>query len=301
MDNKPTYDKPLVEATMLNRIGILVLGFISMILVTGMLQSVLHSTMTDARSVVMISATVQCLLAFMLPAWLAARLCGRHPAGYLGLCRAVAPRQFAGTLLLLLLMTPAMNAVIGWNENVSLPTSMSGLEETMRNLENSAAATTSMILGDASVWGLVSGVLVIGCLTGFAEEMFFRAGLQRAMTAGGVNRHVAVWTAAFVFSFVHFQFFGFVPRLLLGATFGYLYLYTGSLWIPAFAHAFNNSLVVVAEWLAARGTSRIDIDTVGADLPWLSVTSLALTILLIVFFGRPLFRPAVPAGDAGAS
>ena len=88
----------------------------------------------------MISATVQCLLAFMLPAWLAARLCGRHPAGYLGLCRAVAPRQFAGTLLLLLLMTPAMNAVIGWNENVSLPTSMSGLEETMRNLENSAAA-----------------------------------------------------------------------------------------------------------------------------------------------------------------
>lgn len=151
MDNKPTYDKPLVEATMLNRIGILVLGSISMILVTGMLQSVLHSTMTDARSVFMISATVQCLLAFMLPAWLAARLCGRHPAGYLGLCRAVAPRQFAGTLLLLLLMTPAMNAVIGWNENVSLPTSMSGLEETMRNLENSAAATTSMILGDASV------------------------------------------------------------------------------------------------------------------------------------------------------
>ena len=265
MDNKPTYDKPLVEATMLNRIGILVLGFISMILVTGMLQSVLHSTMTDARSVFMISATVQCLLAFMLPAWLAARRCGRHPAGYLGLCRAVAPRQFAGTLLLLLLMTPAMNAVIGWNENVSLPTSMSGLEETMRNLENSAAATTSMILGDASVWGLVSGVLVIGCLTGFAEGRCF------------------------------------VPRLPPGATFGYLYLYTGSLWIPAFAHAFNNSLVVVAEWLAARGTSRIDIDTVGADLPWLSVTSLALTILLIVFFGRPWFSPAVPAGDAGAS
>ena len=74
MDNKPTYDKPLVEATMLNRIGILVLGFISMILVTGMLQSVLHSTMTDARSVFMISATVQCLLAFMLPAWLAGGL-----------------------------------------------------------------------------------------------------------------------------------------------------------------------------------------------------------------------------------
>lgn len=290
-NNTDTRHIPLIAATSANRLGILVLGFVVMVIVTGLVQGMLQALLADKRDIFLISATVQCILAFILPSWLAARLCSTDTAGYLGLGRDAALRQFAGTLLLLLVMTPAMNAVIDWNAHLSLPASMSALEASMRTLEDAAAATTSMILSDSSVWGLVSGVLVVGCLTGFAEEMFFRGGLQRALTATRVNPHVAVWTAAFIFSFVHFQFFGFVPRLLLGACFGYLYWYTRSLWVSAFAHALNNSMVVVGAWLSARGVADVDIDGIGAGSVWAPIVSVAAVVVLLALFGRTLFRP----------
>lgn len=286
--------KALIEATMINRLGILILGLVLMIIVCGTIKNIADRIIPDVRDAFLISATAQCLLAFILPSWLAARLCSSDAAGYLRLTRDVAPRQFLGAFLLLLFMTPAMNAVIEWNESLSLPASMSDLESYMRALEDSAADTTLMILGDPSVWGLVSGIVVVGCLTGFAEEVFFRGGLQNALTSGRVNPHAAIWITAFVFSFMHFQFFGFVPRLLLGATFGYLYHYTRSQWVSAFAHAFNNSVVVVSSWLSARGLTEFDVDRFLSGQPsswWIPVVSVIMTVFLVMRFGKLIFIP----------
>jgi len=185
-----------------------------------------------------------------------------------------------------------MNKVIEWNENISLPGFMSGLEHTLRVWEDNASRTTEMILEDTTVFGLFSGLLIIGCLTGLAEEMFFRAGLQKAMTSSGINRHVAVWSGAVIFSAVHFQFFGFVPRLLLGALFGYLYSSTGSIWITATAHAFNNSVVVVTSWLTARGIIDVRLEEVGVNgsLAWVWATvSAILSALFIVYLWKKIF------------
>lgn len=123
--------------------------------------------------------------------------------------------------------------------------------------------------------------------------MFFRAGLQKALTSSGLNHHLAIWTAAFIFSAVHFQFFGFVPRLLLGALFGYLYCYTGSIWIAATAHALNNSLVVLSAWLTARGVVDVRFDEIGTggEYGWLfALASAVLTTGFIIYLWNIFFR-----------
>ncbi len=97
--------------------------------------------------------------------------------------------------------------------------------------------------------------------------IFFRGALQRIMATGGVSAHAAIWIAAFVFSAFHMQFFGFLPRLLIGAFFGYLLWWSGSLWLPVCAHALNNTMALVLEWQRQRRGASVTLDASLSDHP----------------------------------
>ena len=122
-----------------------------------------------------------------------------------------------------------MNRLVAWNESIHLPSSWSGLESVLRDSENAAQAMVQQIMGGSTVWDLIAAILIVGVLTGIAEELFFRGALQRLLQSKFGNKHLAIWSAAFIFSAVHLQFFGFFPRLLMGAYFGYLVVWSGSL------------------------------------------------------------------------
>ncbi len=106
-----------------------------------------------------------------------------------------------------------LNQLIFWNDSIVFPESLRELEEKLRGWENSSRHFTDAILSTTTIPGLVSGIAIVGCLTGFAEELFFRAGIQRQLCKA-IPGHAAVWISAFIFSAMHFQFFGFFPRLL---------------------------------------------------------------------------------------
>ena len=181
---------------------------------------------------------------------------------------------------------PAMNYIVDWNQGLHLPQALGGLEKIMRNMEDVAQEITTKMITTQS-WGvMILLVLLVGVLTGMGEEIFFRSGLLGTMRHGGVNQHVAIWTAAFIFSAIHMQFFGFVPRLLLGAWFGYVMLWSGEVWSPIIAHALNNSMVVIFTFLEKNHyiTGNF-IDTLGipasGERPWLAVASALATAAVI--------------------
>lgn len=284
----------MLKPTLGNKLGTLFITFFVMLIVVGLCAGLLDDTSLGRRGVFLLTSSLQSVLVFIFPSWLAAYLCSGSALGYLGFETPVSLRQFLGVVVLLTLMTPAMNMIIEANAAIILPDSLSGLERVLRQWEDTAARTTEMILSGTG-WGtLVSGVVIVGCLTGLSEELFFRGGIQRAMVSSGINVHLAVWTAAFIFSAVHFQFFGFIPRLLLGGCFGYLYSYTGSIWVSAFAHALNNSVVVVTSWLSCRGILGVEVDKIGTgsgEAIWIAAGSVIITALFIRIFGSILFRP----------
>ena len=97
---------------------------------------------------------------------------------------------------------------------------------------------------------------------------------------------MAVWISALIFSAMHFQFYGFVPRLVLGAFFGYMYLWSGSLWVPVVGHAINNTAVVVLTWLKEQGIAS-SIDSVGvaeSSVPYAAIASVLATLALMIVF-----------------
>ena len=184
-----------------------------------------------------------------------------------------------------------MNWIVDWNEGLHLPQELRGVESILRDMEDSAQALTSDLLLSKTWEGMLIRVLLVGVITGLGEEIFFRAGMLGSMHYGGVKRHVAVWTVALIFSGIHMQFFGFVPRLLLGAWFGYVMLWSGEVWTPIIAHSLNNSIVVVFTFLANNHYIEDNIiETLGVpekgQQPLLAIGSAIATMLVIWLFMR---------------
>lgn len=294
--NTPLHSEPklpiFANASMGTQIAVLFTAFLLLITVTSFIAQAIGVTAPGAsRSVILVGNVLQCLLAFCLPAAITAYLCGPSPLRWIGVGVSAPVRSYIGMILLLALSIPALNQIIYWNEQMTFPDSLHGLEVSLRQFEDAAAASSQTLLTGTSVWTLISGVLIIGCLTGFSEEIFFRGALQSILSRS-MSRHAAVWISAFIFSFIHFQFFGFVPRLLLGAFFGYLFAATGSIWLNATAHAVNNSIVVVSYWIAQRCGTDISSSMwgVAADgFPWLALGSALLVAAVIVLFRNRLF------------
>lgn len=231
---------------------------------------------------------VNTLLMFGVPGFLVCWWMKLSTADYLGLRTPAGEspaRWFGRALILFLFGLAALNQTIWWNENLPVPDS--GIWQYLREMEDAAAETTKQLLASTSVGGLVAGILVVGVLTGLCEELFFRGAMQKTFTMIGAGPHAAVWITAAVFSFMHFQFFGFLPRLLLGALLGYMMLYSGSVWVSGSIHALNNSLVVLTTWLANRGAMGMDaFEDFGVSQGGFPATAIASAILVFFILRR---------------
>jgi len=203
-------------------------------------------------------------------------------------------------MLSIVLMMPLLNAVVVWNAGLHLPASLHSIESWMRASEDSAQVVTDRLLAGTSVLDLGLNLLIIAVLAGVGEELFFRGLLLRIITDVSKSKrdfvlkpwvmHVSIWTIAILFSVIHMQFFGFFPRLLIGAWFGYLLWWTGSIWVPVLAHFLNNALSTLMIFGQHKGVMTDAPDRWGLDQTWwlsiLSALMVAGTIRYFVMFRK---------------
>lgn len=155
------------------------------------------------------------------------------------------------------------------------------LSQAMIDMEKTAAEMTKNLLILDSGWELVITLLVVAVTPAIGEELMFRGVLQPIFEKIFKNGHVAVWVAAILFSAIHFQMQGFLPRMFLGAILGYCYLWTRNLWVPMFAHfVFNGSQVIAAY------VGEMEMETPNVELSKIIVPSL---VSLAFLFGLGYF------------
>ncbi|MFC5409048.1 CPBP family intramembrane glutamic endopeptidase [Larkinella bovis] len=196
--------------------------------------------------------------------------------------------------LLTITFMPVNGLIIEWNQQLTLPDSLRDLEEWMKAKEEQMSGLTTFLTTFTSPLDLLIALLVIGLIPGIGEEVLFRGLLQRKLTQWTGSVHVAIWVSALIFSAIHVQFYGFVPRALLGALFGYLYVWSGNLWVPILAHAVNNGFTVLMVWLYHRKLITVDIENTES-VPWTgAVISLLLTIGFLTFFRKSNQLPSQP-------
>ena len=183
---------------------------------------------------------------FLLPAWWFAKREGNQATSFFKLNTATHIPLFILTALLFYFSSGFFRWTIDVNQAMHLPDSLVGVEKWMRQQEDQLATLTQRFLYMPSAVDLAINLLMIALIPAIGEELLFRGCLQPIFGRLVKNAHVGIWLAAIVFSAIHLQFYGFIPRMLLGALFGYLYYYGNSMWYPILGHFLNNGSAVVA-------------------------------------------------------
>lgn len=271
-----------------------------------------HDASVGATRVLMLG---QSLLVFILPAWLAVRCWSRQPARWLRMDRLADWRLFLIVFLLMVVAQPGINLIGTWNESLRLPACLAGLEQMMQQMEESARQMTEALAYSPTVGLLMLNLIVLALGPALGEEMAFR-GVMLTLMEGGADphtlgprpvltrrTHIAVWVTGIIFSLIHFQFYGFFPRMLLGVILGYLFVWSGTLWLPVLAHFTNNGLVVFFGFLEENTNINADsVESFGTGTTaWVGILSLLLTVGLlwlvrsVVLRRSSAPRPADPA------
>lgn len=235
----------------------------------------------DNLALLKLAQGLQSLSLFCMPPILVASIWSDSPIQFLKLNRIANPRVVVWVVLLTIATIPCVSFLSDLNNSIVFPEFLSGLEHSMRSMEETAAVLTARLLFAENISALMLNLLIIAVIPAFGEELYFRGVLQPLIQKNW-GKHAAVWVTAIIFSAIHFQFFGFIPRMFLGALMGYLLVWTGNLWMPVLAHFVNNGMAVIYYYVTSRGETSVDLVTAGKLGAWYYVIPAMLLILLLV-------------------
>lgn len=184
------------------------------------------------------------------------------------------------TPLIVLSFMPFSSWIVQWNESMQLPAFLKDVEQWASEMEAERKEMTIYLTTFNNFLDFVIALLVMALVPAIGEEILFRGIFQNKMNLLTKNIHIAIWATAFVFSVVHFQFYGFVPRLLLGAMFGYLYHWSGNLIVPILAHFINNGFTLLMMYFYQQKIIAVNLFDENA----VPIAAAAFTFFLMVVF-----------------
>jgi membrane protease YdiL (CAAX protease family) len=195
----------------------------------------------------------------------------------------------------------AVNTYFGEiNAEFKFPEFLSGLENWARRMEDQLMEQTKFLTTFESRGYFILAVLIIAIIPAFGEELLFRGVVQNLFRHLVRNVHVAIWLSSFLFALMHFQFYGLLPRMLLGALFGYLYYWSSNLWIPIAAHLINNFLLLALLYSNQTGKTDFDVESTES-LPISAILLFSLVVGFSLFLFRKFYLRIPLDGKLGSS
>lgn len=179
----------------------------------------------------------------------------------------------------IVLSIPASILLYLLNQKIPLP-------EFLQNLETGTNELIQAILIADSNIEIVINVLIIAVLPAIGEELCFRGMIQRQLGSIFSNHHIAILISAIIFSAFHMQFQGFLPRFFLGGLLGYLFYWTGNIWVPIFGHFAHNAFQVLGVYFSGENIRELDISVI--ELP--ATPQLVIFIALAILVGYYIYQ-----------
>ncbi|MDA3818936.1 MAG: CPBP family intramembrane metalloprotease [Candidatus Delongbacteria bacterium] len=232
---------------------------------------------------------ISAIFTFLIPAYAVAFISHPDPSHHLRINKRIDYRETIMVILLMISCIPVINLMAEWNAALNLPDALDRLEKIMITMEESAQHMQEQLLAADNSIGLVVNLIVIAVLPALGEEILFRGIIQRTLREWLKNPHAAIIVTGFLFSFVHFQFFGFIPRMFLGIIFGYLLYWTGKLWIPILAHFVNNALATMWYYIYFKNEKAVpnpDEFGTSSESVFLYISIVIFIAIVYIYFYR---------------
>ena len=273
LSDRPPYRKfliivglTLIGAVLFTAIGMLFSNLFFGINMTGDASLLDQTGNTVLANAFRMFQGVAAIGTFILPALAAAYFFSTDSSAYLGMLLKPKSQHVIVVFLLLIIAIPFINWMMQVNGTLQLPASMKALQDWMTSSEIQATKITTLLMGSASFADMLFNLLVIAIIPAIGEELLFRGVIQKQFIELTNSKGFAIILTAVLFSALHMQFFGFLPRFALGVLLGYLYVWSGSLWLSIAAHFINNAMAVILTWCVTRGFISINLDTIGTEI-----------------------------------
>ncbi len=195
---------------------------------------------------------------FMLPPLFFSYLSERKWFSYNRMNRVPGYTMSNIVIVMSLVLLPIVWILADWNEGWKLPEALAGLDEWMRRMDEQNSELVKLMSRDSRIGILLINIFVMAMLPAVGEELMFRGTVQPFLQKWTKSPHWAIWITAFIFSAIHFQISGFIPRMLIGAYLGYLCFWSGSLWLPILAHFMHNSMSILSDFIMSRRGFDVD-------------------------------------------
>ncbi len=177
---------------------------------------------------------------------------------------------------------PVIELLSNINQKIPVPRFLQWMADNQKNEQKMMDVMMSM----KGLWDVIFNVLFIGLLTAVVEEFLFRGCIQTIFNKWTKNIHVAIWATAVLFSFFHMDYYGLIPRILLGAMFGYFVAWSGSIWPAVFAHFINNGTIVVLTYLYQNNSTKVSPDSTHVFNSIAYIISIVIILFLFWIYRR---------------
>jgi membrane protease YdiL (CAAX protease family) len=225
--------------------------------------------------------TITAIVAFFIPTVFAAWVLNRRPMKLLGFVNGIQPIQ-VGLVVLIMISAVAVSSSLSYvNEIIPLPQDLKTL---FTRLENTYNEQVTAIIGLNSTAEYILALVIMGFLPALCEETLFRGGLQNFMTRATRMPWLSIIFISIIFSVVHLSWYGFLSRFFLGFLLGYIYHYSGRIWLNIIAHFLNNAIAVTALYIYhLQGKKIKDVITEHGGSYWYFAVLPVVVFLLLVF------------------
>ena len=225
---------------------------------------------------------IQNISLFIIPSFLILNLLRTESETRISIFKTPQLKEIGLVIALAICLFPVTSITGEINSAMHLPHWLSGVEKWMVEQEDKADNLIDIFISRTTFPGMILNLIMIAILPAIGEELIFRGVFQKIFIKLFKSGHIAIWFMAILFSTLHFQFFGFVPRLILGVVFGYLFFWSGNLWLPIMSHFVNNAFPVIITYF--QDAHKLNVST-GIAL-WKQALGLPVpvTVCLIILF-----------------
>jgi len=253
--------------------GLTIFGSLAILIGKLCFANELHS-----RGFLYVTNSITTFGVFFVPALLFSYLSTKKWFSYNEANKIVSAKLVRIVMVLSLFILPVIAGLGILNEQITFPESMQKLETWMREMEEAAKVFTQTLTANSTVPILLVNIVVMALFPAIFEEFLFRGTIQPFFTKWFANKHIAIIFTAFIFSVIHFQFFGFIPRFMLGIYLGYLFIWGKTIWLPIIAHFMHNALSIIFDFGAQK--YGIDLEAIEPT----QITGFYPVVLLCGFF-----------------
>ena len=258
----------------------LIIGKLSGTDMTLLVQGQIESTDKNAWYVLRILLVFNSIMVFIIPAYIYNYIVDRN---YLNQYGIEEPKNINYWPWAFMLFTVAMPLVIAsaWaNQQIDLPTWAQQSEENINGIIES-------LLKNSSVPSFVFNIVVMAFLPAVGEEWFFRASLQRLLSSWFKKEWIAIIFTGFIFSLLHFQFEGFLPRFILGMILGLIFSKTKNIWVCILLHFLFNAIQITTAFFNTDKLSNLNKEQIPTPNWWIVSLCSIILIYLISSSSKP--------------